>query len=83
MYVSMFAPEIFLHVLQSEAKPFLPPSPLPPSPMWGGTGLFAPELFPHVLQSEAKQRAEVEVYFKRFEEAEKLYMEMDRRSVVH
>ena len=34
------------------------------------------------VQSEAKQMAEVEVYFKRFEEAEKLYVEMDRRYVV-
>lgn len=31
------------------------------------------------MQSEAKQRAEVEAYFKRFEEAEKMYLEMDRR----
>lgn len=31
------------------------------------------------LDSEAKQRAEIQVYFKRFEEAEKLYIEMDRR----
>ena len=30
-------------------------------------------------QSEAKQRAEIQVYFKKFEEAEKLYIEMDRR----
>ena len=33
------------------------------------------------MQSEPKQRAEVEVYFKRFEEADKLYLEMDRRCV--
>lgn len=32
-------------------------------------------------QLESKQRAEVEVYFKRFEEAEKLYLEMDRKYV--
>lgn len=32
-----------------------------------------------LLQSEAKQRAEVEVYFRKFEDAEKLYLDMDRR----
>ncbi len=33
------------------------------------------------VQLEPKQKAEVEVYFKRFEEAEKLYIDMDRRYV--
>ena len=32
-------------------------------------------------QSEVKQKAEVAAYFKRFEEAERMYLDMDRRSV--
>ena len=31
------------------------------------------------LQNETKKKAEVAAYFKRFEEAERLYLEMDRR----
>lgn len=30
-------------------------------------------------QNETKKKAEVAAYFKRFEEAERLYLEMDRR----
>ena len=36
---------------------------------------------PAVLQDKAKQRAEVAVYFKRFEEAEKTYGDIDRRDL--
>ena len=32
-----------------------------------------------VLDSSAKQNAEVAAYFKRFEDAERMYLEMDRR----
>ena len=32
-----------------------------------------------LLQNETKKKAEVAAYFKRFEEAERLYLEMDRR----
>lgn len=34
-----------------------------------------------LLQSNKKQLAEVAAYFKRFEEAEKIYIEMDRRDL--
>lgn len=34
------------------------------------------------LQSEAMKQAEVAAYFSRFEEAEKMYLDMDRRSVL-
>ena len=34
---------------------------------------------PSPPQSEAKQRAEVDVFYKRFDEAERAYLEMDRR----
>lgn len=34
------------------------------------------------LQSEAMKQAEVAAYFGRFEEAEKMYLDMDRRSVL-
>lgn len=32
-----------------------------------------------LLDSSAKQNAEVAAYFKRFEDAERMYLEMDRR----
>lgn len=34
-----------------------------------------------ILDSEAKQRAEVDVFYKRFDEAERAYLEMDRRDL--
>ena len=37
--------------------------------------------FPSLYQSNKKQLAEVAAYFKRFEEAEKIYIEMDRRDL--
>jgi hypothetical protein len=32
-----------------------------------------------LFQTEVKQKAEVAAYFSRFEEAEKMYLEMDRK----
>ena len=50
--------------------------------MWAILYLYLlPYAFLCYIQSDKKQLAEVAAYFKRFEEAEKIYIEMDRRDL--